>query len=334
MVSHTSPPSRDPLARAAPGSAKDPLDAGQCLAGESKGGVETADGSHEDGDGPQGDSSEAGDDHVDAVDSEPVELSLDDLYEIEREHAPGTPRDSPEMRRKRLAAERRLVEILRADGFEGERWKKLTTRQLEYGQPIMESWLRTGKIFKHAQRYRRPVYRHTGDYEAMRDDLDQLCADVLLEGLEVFRRALMAGKWNPDRGSTLAEYYIGSCLCGFAKVFHQWWRSRSLNEATDHYGLIPEEAGEYEAHWPTSRLREPEGDAVIQDQISRLMAQAPDDTVRGVLVRRAMGYSQKEAAAAYGLSERAAEGRLRRYRSGLGREGDGPQCDSSEGVVE
>ncbi|GAA0371429.1 hypothetical protein GCM10009530_21990 [Microbispora corallina] len=164
MVSHTSPPSRDPVARATPGS--DLSEVSQFLQEESRSGEGTADGSHEDGDGPEGDSSEAGDNRVDGADVEPVELSPNDLHEIEREHAPGVARDSPGMRHRRLVAERRIVEILGRDGFRGERWKQLARRQLEYGHPIVESWLRTGKIFKHAQRYRRPVYRHVGDHDA------------------------------------------------------------------------------------------------------------------------------------------------------------------------
>jgi len=232
----------------------------------------------------------------------------------------------------RLAADRRIVEALAADGFEGPRYNAMASRLAEYAWPILLKWLSTGEIFAQAERCRRPVRRqHERDWTA--DDRHRLATETVLEAVEFFREhALRRGRWDWQRGASLKTYFVGACLCCFGKVYHRWWREQVLVDATTRYGLTAtDQPGTFARD---RRVNDPEEQAVTQDEVSRALAPMTDPKLRHIVGLRAIGYTQREAAARAGLTEKAAERRLARHRRKLSNDavpGDRMRASTTEG---
>lgn len=83
-------------------------------------------------------------------DQEYEELSTPGLLSLEHTLAGTVPDEAS--RPARRAAEARVVDILRADNFQGPRYEKTTTRLMDYGWRTINKWIASGEIFAHARR--------------------------------------------------------------------------------------------------------------------------------------------------------------------------------------
>jgi DNA-directed RNA polymerase specialized sigma24 family protein len=185
---------------------------------------------------------------------------------------------------------------------------------MDYGWPIMLAWTHSGEIFRQSRLAGRPIHvRHGDDWN--QDDRDLLATETVLAGLELFRTyGLVGRRCQEEGGASLTTYYVGACVRSFRPVYEQWFRDRSQSTTTGNISLEDEPAHVDLAH---EGAVAPDQSAVIQDQVRRALAALSDQQLRMGLVRRALGYTQREAAASVGLSEKAMERRLSRSRHRL-----------------
>ncbi len=237
-----------------------------------------------------------------------VELSIAEGDEAEGE------------RSQRLAADRRLIEILARENFEGERfaqrYRKLADKLTGYAWPILMKWLSTGHIFRECERYRRPVNQLAAAYGWTYEDRLQIATDTIIEAVEFFRDyGLRQGKWDWQRGASLRVYFVGACVCCFPRVHQRWWKEQVV---TWSMLLATQNNEEPQVDHPLNLVADPQSDpctlVVVRDEAHRAMKQITDQKLRQVLWLRATGYTQAEAAHEAGLTAKAAERRLHRYR--------------------
>ncbi|WP_314248540.1 hypothetical protein [Streptomyces sp. DSM 40907] len=218
----------------------------------------------------------------------------------------------------RLQADARVVEVLRADGFTGARYRRFTAVLMEYGWPIMVAWNINGDSFRRTWEIGRPIPRRLIITPWDEDDCFEVATDTVLKGLELFRsHALLGGAWNQHGGAALTTYYVGACIRAFKPVYVQW--SRAQLHGRD--ARLPIEPGGPDplSELPDARAEDPERQVVLQDEITRLLPYFTDGQLRQGIAWRALGYSQAEAAELSGMTPKALERRLSRARSRIAR---------------
>jgi DNA-directed RNA polymerase specialized sigma24 family protein len=237
-----------------------------------------------------------------------------ELSRIEDLLAQGVGPEAAEARAARLAGDARVVEVLRADGFTGPRYRKFAGQLMEYGWPIMIGWNSTGEIFRQTSMIHRPVPAGAIVHDWDRDDRSEVATETVLAGLELFRtHALENGRWAPQGGATLTTYYVGACVRAFRPVYIRWSRERMTRQAMRVVPLGPDEADPL-ASIPDQRAADPYRAAAVHDELSRILPLLTDPKLRIGVAWRAVGCSQSEAATLAGLTEKALERRLSRVR--------------------
>ncbi|GGV02686.1 hypothetical protein GCM10010211_82490 [Streptomyces albospinus] len=221
-------------------------------------------------------------------------------------------------RAQRRQADGKIIEILRADGFEGPRYQKTVNRLSEYGYHTMTKWAASGEVFHKARRAGRPVPMEKITLRWTHEDRQGVVVDSVLGGLHVFRNyGLVQGRWNPDGGANLDTYFMGAVIRAFPRVYIRWFDSHQQGQAeldcptgadapTDRFSLIPDQ-----------RATDPSYFAVTNDYLGRLLPLVKDPQVREALGWRALGYTQAQAAEHVGLTEKALERRICRMRARL-----------------
>jgi DNA-directed RNA polymerase specialized sigma24 family protein len=217
---------------------------------------------------------------------------------------------------QRRQVDGRIVERLRAEGFEGESYQKVANRLSEYGYHTMTKWTASGEIFRKARQAGRPVPTHKISLTWTGEDRYSISADSVLGGLEVFRTyGLIQGRWSPQGGASLDTYFIGAVIRAFPRVYIRWFDNYQQGQAElDH----PTGEGINDPFAvPDQRATDPVHAAVTHDYVSRLLPLVKDAQVREALGWRALGYTQRQAAQRVGLTEKALERRLSRLRDRL-----------------
>ncbi|GAA4598126.1 hypothetical protein GCM10023194_74840 [Planotetraspora phitsanulokensis] len=262
-----------------------------------------------------------------------------DIDRVEQEYASEAEVEDEAQRRARLANDHKIVLAIQADLAAGGRdlFKRAVDPLAQYALPILRRWLSSGEIFAKVNEIREranqtrarsgrgplPLIRRSdADWGWLGKEKD-LVFDLLVEGVERFRRTVQAGQWDPSRGASLKTYFVGACLVGFDKVYRQRRTERALHRAVVRAGSS-DDLAVIEPFALTRSGRGPEAQVILRDQVDRVLAKIPDLQMRDVLVYRAQGYTQREAAERSGLSEKAAEGRLARLRKQLARENTAP----------
>jgi DNA-directed RNA polymerase specialized sigma24 family protein len=241
-----------------------------------------------------------------------------------------------DQRASRLEADRRLVEMMAEEGFEGEKFDqmfaKLARKLYGYAWPILLRWTANGQIFRECDKYRRPVARPAVAHNWTLEDRRQIVTDTCLAAVDFFRDyALRRSHWDWRRRACLATYFVGACVCCFAKVFERWWKERLVAESVRLAAQDRDDTGDD----PLDRLIPPEPDpalvAITRDEAGRAMRQVRDPQLREVLWLRAIGFTQADAAKQVGITEKAVEGRLDRHRKKLRGESPANTADPGEG---
>lgn len=267
------------------------------------------------------DDTKAGDAPADHVLRQPEDLaaalSHTVLGELEQALTAGFQARDALTRGQRLEADRRIVELLRADGFTGPRYQRLVAGLMDYGLATFMKWNATGTIFIKSRQAHRPVppakITLQWDYEERRD----VAVDTVLAGEALFRKhGLVAGRWSPDGGASLTTYFVGAGILAFRPVYLRWYDGREKMRAALEEAARGEDPGGRLAGIPDQRSADPLDAAEFWDLITRL--DITDEKTRGGLYWYAQGFTQREAALKVGLSPRALEGRLRRLRQQFG----------------
>lgn len=222
-------------------------------------------------------------------------------------------REDPQSRAARRRVDAVIVERLRPEGFQGDRYERLIGRLMEYSLAVLMKWNASGMIFKKSRQAGRPVPAEkitlAWDFEERRD----VAIDTALEGAVLFREyGLVRGLWRPDGGASLATYFVGAAILAFRPVYVRWYNAREQMRAALEEAARGAGPGDLLAGIPDQRATDMHEAALFWDQFARL--RIPDEQTRGGLYWYAQGFTQREAAMKVGLSPRALEGRIRRLR--------------------
>lgn len=213
-------------------------------------------------------------------------------------------------------ADEALVDTLRRDDFAGPKFEMFLYRLVEYAFPVMRKLLRTGEIFEQTTRYGRSIARP--DWFTA-DNADDLVAETIAEGVNLFRSQLMQDAWKPG-GASLRTFFIGACVRSFPNVFRRFERSHS--KWISHHLAVDSE--EYEGFLATISNRSLEDLTVRSAEDTVLAQQSICSAIadlswpkRRLVFLVAHDIPQDEIAKELGISTRAVEGRLRRAREEL-----------------
>lgn len=228
---------------------------------------------------------------------------------------------------QRRAEDEILVMQLAADGFTGPKYEMFEAELVAYALPILRSWLRRGLIFEYCSKRGRPVTARAMDRDYLAGNLDEnieerlsLAGETIAKALPVFREhALVQRGWTCEGGASLLTYFVGATLNEFPNVFRKWRTARDAWRQAHGYGLNADDLGGQ----PFGSTADDPGESVVSRQfVLDTLASLPDN-LREVAARIVLGdESQAEAGEATGLSERAVEGRLHRYRNERARRRD------------
>ncbi|MGI5211821.1 RNA polymerase sigma factor [Plantactinospora sp. CA-290183] len=212
----------------------------------------------------------------------------------------------------RLAADRKLWGMVAAEHFAGRSWSRLVDVIVAAAVMQMRRDLRTKQIFRHCAR--RGWLLHAPDCWAHADQ-DGMVQETIAKALEVFVRRCRAGEgWDPDRASTLHDYFLGLCRGEFANIFRRWLTSGSRHEVE----LPSDDAG-------AAALRSEQDPArsalakVVLDKIKD--TDVLSDLQRKLLFGHAYGLTYDQLAQQFGTSAKAVEGQIHRARRQLRKEG-------------
>jgi DNA-directed RNA polymerase specialized sigma24 family protein len=239
------------------------------------------------------------------------------LARVEHELIPDIIRPDEHERARRIEVDRKIVESLIGDDVPEERFTKLSSRLMGYAWPILLKWMNTGEIFELCKRARKPL-RQDAAMVWTDDDRRGMATETVIVAWEYFRAtALTKGGWKPGGGASLQTYFVGACILRFADVYGKWRRAHLLDRAMDE---LPTDEDKVLA-LSHNRPPDPCQQAVIQDEVRRLI-RPMDDQLRQLVGLQAIGYSQREAAEQIGITAKAAERRLARYRNRLDRQAE------------
>lgn len=144
-------------------------------------------------------------------------------------------RMSPEEHAERLRYDVDTVLNLQLSEWSDEAWEPVAEALAEYGYAVMVGWLFSGKMFGQVSRVGRPVPvcpQGWLDDEAVHG----LAAETVAHAIRKFRRLLMDSSWKPERGASLATYFVGQCKFQFPNVYRAWLaQERQHRDVPVHY---------------------------------------------------------------------------------------------------
>lgn len=240
-----------------------------------------------------------------------------DLQDAERrllERFGGSLPAAPENLDAMREADRRLVELLGAEGFAGPVFERRYTKMIGdltgYAWPVLLGWITKGEIFALCRKAGRPVLL-VEQRQLTADDRMELASEAVLAGETLFLEVgLRRGHWNPDGGLSLRAYFVNACVREFARVYGRWQKGRREAEQL----LLPGD-WDFDDHLVADLRPGPEELAVLRDLVSEAVKPLEDPQLRQVLFHRMNGHTERDAAERAGLRPKQAERRLARYRT-------------------
>lgn len=204
-----------------------------------------------------------------------------------------------------------MVAATRAEGFETAAYQTLSQHLWEYAMPIIKDWLRTGKMPK--QLNDRGIIQpiSAADRVALHTSMqsrDDLAIDIVAAGETHLKTVTIPkNRWKPDEGASIETFFITGCLFQFPKAYRKWSKER-----TDHLsvlvGLLPETFAPRHSSADTAET------AINREMANTILREADADT-QAILALLAAGMTQAEVGQKVGLSERAIEGRVYRFKT-------------------
>jgi hypothetical protein len=120
-----------------------------------------------------------------------------------------------------------LRDRLQTDGCAGRLWERTAVVLARYGWSVMSAWLSTGLI---AQKCREKGRGVDLPEDWSTEDREDLVAESVAQGIEMFRQALLADRWKPERGASLRTYFLGGCVLAFPNVLRRWRGERRRHQ--------------------------------------------------------------------------------------------------------
>jgi len=207
-------------------------------------------------------------------------------------------------------ATRELLDAVVESGYTGHPWEELARRLVARALPDLERSIRTGTVYHRCRRARLGIARRQ---ELQRRPLAQdIAAEAVEDCLERFKvQVLPGGGWDPDRGTTLEDFFAACCL---PHVANRWrWHLHQLSPHVIELDAL-DEAGQAGV---LALVVDPPSDPVavveLRDLLARTLAPAsPRDRMSFVL--REQGWSPAEIAQMLGIDRNTLDARMSRAR--------------------
>jgi ECF sigma factor len=183
------------------------------------------------------------------------------------------------------------------------------SQTLSAPSPCPEYEILANRLFDYAIRLFKYLLR-TGLIK--RELRDALAVTVVIAGEEYFRRTVIPNKkWIPEGGASLETFFVNGCLLHFAASVRSWRKEHPEWAITPGTGQVSEKTSD--------TVADPQADAFMdavenRDVIDWLAAQAPP-MVKTIMQLMLDGHSFCEIGEHLGISARAVEGRLHRFRT-------------------
>ncbi|RSS91117.1 hypothetical protein EF903_11545 [Streptomyces sp. WAC05292] len=202
------------------------------------------------------------------------------------------------------------VEALRTDGFEGPRWDLTIGWMHEKCRPTVEKWIVNGTMARKAKEKRRAVsVLSPALREVLRNDATarhDLVLDALLAGARALRSVLRNGEWDPHQTS-LQTTFINMVILQFSTVARTWANSQRYRAYEDAREELPD--------LPASPAFDQLAAAEDWIDFNARYKDEKNPMLRAMIRMRAMDMGPKEIATELGISDRAAEGMWRRFKT-------------------
>lgn len=211
----------------------------------------------------------------------------------------------------RIAADRKLVEVLAAGGFAGPDFDRFRDELARYAVSVLSAWMYSGYVFRLSSGRGFALQPTAVELDELHRDADlrqELAVMVVAVALPAFREhALVGGGWRTDGGASLTTYFLGACLTVFPNEFRKYRSQRQRWQTQDESG--------YKAAQPRAATTGDPADLIagtmrVREDLARM-----DPRTRAIVALRMDGYRQEEIAEMLGeASVRAIEGVLYRWR--------------------
>lgn len=205
---------------------------------------------------------------------------------------------------------RELLEAVVDSGYVGHAWEELARRLYTRVLPDLELSIRNGTIIARCQRAGRGILPQP---ELQRPPASEdIAAEAVERCLVRFRNdVLPAGAWDPERGTSLEDFFTACCLSDLANLW-RWHQRRTRLDAIDLDGLEEPERDGVCAH-----VLDPPADPAhiieLRDQLTCVTAaMSPGDHETFKLISQ--GWSPSEIARLLGISRNTLDARISRAR--------------------
>ncbi|MFF2554849.1 hypothetical protein ACFVUS_27865 [Nocardia sp. NPDC058058] len=194
----------------------------------------------------------------------------------------------------------RSFAALRLAGFEGPEWEKCARALIKNATGVLEAWMRSGHLLKEFKS-KRIIYRPSSrEAERMLRDghyRQSLINIVVAIGLQTFRERCLRGTgWRPERGASLATYFLTGCLHATANELHKQRRAdereRKSFEAALHHEITESRYDRRVASDPSDAVSD---HLILHEHLAQLTMRD-----RNIVWGKACGYSYRQIAEFYG----------------------------------
>jgi hypothetical protein len=205
----------------------------------------------------------------------------------------------------RHAGDQMLALRVQTEGTSGPTWFFLSRALVEYGYPVMRSWIQTRHVWRLClEKGIRLMPAPPAGFSP--SDVEELAHDTLAISLTKFQLILEAGKWDPAKRVSLKTYFVAQCLIRFPDVYAQWLRRvLSYNMAV----AASIENARLEDPWSENPEELYEQLMSHEDRLAEMR-----DSERDLARVLDEGFSQSEIADALGISKGATDERLGHLR--------------------
>ncbi|GAB3244333.1 helix-turn-helix domain-containing protein [Kineosporia babensis] len=224
---------------------------------------------------------------------------------------------------RQTAARVQATRLERASGGEADvsdwafrpcpEYEVLAQRLYRYAVPVLKSMLRTGRIRQALADRGLPsgglTATDTIRLHSSMEARDALAIGLIIAGEHLFRtRVIPESKWKADGGASLETFFLTGCLMRFSDTVSKWRSEHpawSVCVSDDELAALVRDVEPD----PAQQI----ADRGLLQQIERFAS----PTVRQILQLLGHGLSATEISDQLGMSPRAIEGQLYRFRSSL-----------------
>ncbi len=210
-------------------------------------------------------------------------------------------------------ADRELLARLQQDNFQGPVWEHFAAILVSYGYGAISKRIKSGEIF--VECFKRKIKGlPSGDRPPIPSrDIADLTELTVAEAICAFREVLRRGRWSAEGGASLTTFFLGQCFIRFPGCYRRWLREA---RPAGWVALGSDDGTAIDLQDPRDGVL----DATQLIDLDRHLASL-DDRTRQVIIRRVQGYSEREIGIELGITTKAVEALLYRYRGRLGHAG-------------